>query len=240
MGIEPELDCWDGHKALDAMQAAEFVVSLTAYESETMKQYADVLLPIALFAETSGTYINVEGQSQSFTGAVPPVGEARPAWKILRVMGNLLNLETFDYNSSEEVRDEVTDIIENVALGSVGSWTTPESLKNGTANTEKVNKGTLQRITEIPMYSIDAMTRRAQALQNTDDSKGMIQINSSLANKHNVSAGDTVVVEQEENSISAPVIINDVVTDNCVLIQAAHVNHYKLGAWHGNVSLRKA
>jgi len=208
---------------------------MTAYQSETMKQYADVLLPIALFAETSGTFINGEGQSQSFAGAVPPVGEARPAWKILRVMGNLLNLETFEYNSSEEVRDEVTDIIENVALGSAGSWTTPESLKNG-----RKNNGAVQRITEIPMYSIDAMTRRAQALQNADDSKGMIQINSSLANKHNVSAGDTVVVEQEENSISAPVIINDAVTDNCVLIQAADVNHYKLGAWHGNVSLRKA
>ncbi len=165
MGIEPELDCWDGHKALQAMQGAEFVVSLTAYESETMKQYADVLLPIALFAETSGTYINVEGQSQSFTGAVPPAGEARPAWKILRVMGNLLNLETFEYNSSEEVRDEVASVIDNVALGSVGSWIPPKSLTNGIAN-----NGSLQRITEIPMCSIDAMTRRAKALQNADDS----------------------------------------------------------------------
>jgi len=150
-------------------------------------------------------------------------------------MGNLLNLEAFAYNSSEEVRDEIASIIDNVALGSVGSWTTPESLKNAT-----VISSALQRITEIPMYSIDAMTRRAQALQKTDDSKGMIQINSSLANKHNVSAGDTVVVEQEENSISAPVIINNAVTDNCVLIQAADVNHSKLGAWHGNVSLSKA
>jgi len=235
LGIEAELDCWDGGKALSALEKAEFVVSMTAYQSETMKQYADVLLPIALFAETSGTYINVEGQSQSFTGAVPPVGEARPAWKILRVMGNLLNLEAFEYNSSEEVRDEVASVIDNVALGSVGSWTTPESLKNGT-----IDKSALQRITEIPMYSIDAMTRRAQALQETDDSQGMIQINSSLANKLSVSAGDTVVVEQEENSISAPVMINDAVTDNCVLIQAADVNHSRLGAWHGNVSLKKA
>ena len=213
---------------------------MTAYQSETMKQYADVLLPIALFAETSGTYINGEGQSQSFTGAVPPVGEARPAWKILRVMGNLLNLDGFEYNTSEEVRDEVTAIIENVALGSVGSWTTPESLKNGTANTDRANKGALQRITEIPMYSIDAMTRRAQALQNTDASKDMIQINSSLASKVNVSAGDIVVVEQEENSINAPVMINDAVSDNCVLIKLAHVDYSRLGAWHGNVSLNKA
>jgi len=83
------------------------------------------------------------------------------------------------------------------------------------------------------------MTRRAQALQKTDDNKGMIQINSSLANKLNVVAGDIVVVEQEENSINAPVIINDAVSDNGVLIQAAHLNHSRLGAWHGNVSLSK-
>jgi NADH-quinone oxidoreductase subunit G len=235
LGIEAEMDCWDGGKALSALEKAEFVISMTAYHSETMKQYADVLLPMALFAETSGTYINVEGQSQSFAGAVPPVGEARPAWKILRVMGNLLNLEAFDYNSSEEIRDEVSSIIDNVALGSVGSWATPETLKNGT-----VNKNALQRITEIPMCSIDAMSRRAQALQNTDDSQGMIQINSSLANTLNLLAGDTVVVEQEENSINAPVMINDAVTDNCVLIQAANINHCKLGAWHGNVGLSKA
>ncbi len=235
LGIEPELDCWDGRKAFEAMEGAEFVVSMTAYESEAMKQYADVLLPIALFAETSGTYINGEGQSQSFTGAVPPVGEARPAWKILRVLGNLLNLEGFEYNSSEEIKDEVSDIIENVALGSVGSWTAPESLKNSTTNNDA-----LQRITEIPMYSIDAMTRRAQALQNTDASKDMIQINSSLASKVNVSAGDIVVVEQEENTINAPVMINDAVSDNCVLIKLAHVDHSRLGAWHGNVSLNKA
>jgi NADH-quinone oxidoreductase subunit G len=240
MGIEPELDCWDGHKALQAMQGAEFVVSLTAYESETMKLYADVLLPIALFAETSGTYINVEGQSQSFTGAVPPVGEARPAWKILRVMGNLLNLESFDYNSSEEVRDEVTSVIDNVALGSVGSWTTPESLKNGAGSTEMGSNGSLQRITEVPMCSIDAMSRRAQALQNTDDSKGLIQFNSTLAKKLNVAAGDLVVAEYEDNEYSAPAMINEGVSDDCVLIQAAQLNHYELGAWHGNVSLRKA
>jgi NADH-quinone oxidoreductase subunit G len=240
MGIEPELDCWDGRKALQAMQAAEFVVSLTAYESETMKQYADVLLPIALFAETSGTYINVEGQSQSFTGAVPPVGEARPAWKILRVMGNLLNLETFEYNSSEEVRDEVASVIDNVTPGSAGSWTTPESLKNGAGSTEMGSNGTLQRITEIPMYSIDAMTRRAQALQNADESKGLIQFNSTLAKKLNVATGDTVVAEYEENAYSAAVMINEGVSDDCVLIQAALLNHSELGAWHGNVSLRKA
>ena len=235
MGIEPELDCWDGRKAFQAMQGAEFVVSLTAYESATMKQYADVLLPIALFTETSGTYINVEGQSQSFAGAVSPEVKARPAWKILRVLGNLLDIEAFAYNSSEEVRNEVASVIDNVALSSVGSWTATESLKNGMAD-----DGALQRITEIPMFSIDAMSRRAKALQNTVDAKSSIQINSALANKLHISAGDVVIAEHEGNTIRSDLMINENISDDCVLIQAAQLNHYELGAWHGNVSLRKA
>ncbi len=240
LGVEPEMDCWDGGKALKALENAEFVVSMTAYQSELMKQYADVLLPIALFAETSGTYINVEGQSQSFTAAVDPAGEARPAWKILRIMGNLMGLEQFEYNSFKEVKDEIASVIDSVALDSIGNWTMPESLKNDTMNADMAKSGVLQRITEISMYSIDAMIRRAQALQNTDDSKSMIQINSSLAHKVNVAAGDTVVVKQEGNSISAPVMINDRVSDNCVSIHLAQMSHSRLGAWHGNVSLRKA
>ena len=235
LGIEPELDCWDGRKALRAIQSAEFVVSMTAYQTDTMKQYADVLLPIALFAETSGTYINVEGQSQSFTGAVPPAGEARPAWKILRVLGNLLNIESFEYNSSQEVRDEVTSAIENVALDSVGDWTAPDTLNNGLSG-----NGVLQRITETPMYSIDAMSRRAQALQMSECSKGLIHIHPQLADKLNVSAGDIVIAEHEDNSISAPVMIDKGVSVDCVLVQAAQSNHSELGPWHGYVSLRKA
>ena len=235
LGIEPELDCWDGRKALRAMQDAELVVSMTAYQTETMKQYADVLLPIALFAETSGTYINVEGQSQSFAGAVPPVGEARPAWKILRVLGNLLNVEAFEYNSSQEIKDEVTSAIENVALDSVGNWTAPDTLNNGLSG-----NGALQRITETPMCSVDAMTRRAQALQRSDNSKGLIHIHPQLADKLNVSEGDIVVAEHEENSISAPAMINKDISVDCVLVQAAQSMHYELGPWHGHVSLRKA
>ena len=89
LGIEPELDCADGAQALSALGAAECVVSLTAFRTEAMMEYAHVLLPTAPFAETSGTYVNMEGAWQSMTGAVTPPGEARPAWKILRVLGNL-------------------------------------------------------------------------------------------------------------------------------------------------------
>ena len=90
------------------------------------------------------------------------------------------------------------------------------------------------------MCSVDAMSRRAQALQRSDNSKGLVHIHPQLADKLNVSAGDIVVVEHEENSISAPAMINEGVSVDCVLVEAAQSNHSELGPWHGHVSLRKA
>ncbi len=84
LNAEPELDCNDSHAAMKAMAAAEFVVSLSAYKGYAL-DYANVLLPIAPFTETSGTFVNAEGRMQSFNGVVKPLGDARPAWKVLRV-----------------------------------------------------------------------------------------------------------------------------------------------------------
>ena len=154
-------------------------------------------------------------------------------------MGNLLNIEAFEYNSSQEVRDEVTSTIENVVLGSEGSWTAPDKL-NDALNSDPSGSHVLQRITETPMFSVDAMTRRAQALQKSDSNKGSIHINPQLADKLNVSAGDIVIAEYEENSISAPAIISENISVGCVLVQAAQSSLSGLGPWHGHVGLRKA
>ena len=102
--IEPALDI-ASPAALEALKAAEFVVALSPYG--TAKEFAHVILPIGTFAETSGTYVNLEGRWQSVPGAATPVGESRPAWKVLRVLGNLLNLPGFDYTSSDQITEEV-------------------------------------------------------------------------------------------------------------------------------------
>jgi NADH-quinone oxidoreductase subunit G len=81
-------------------------VVLTPFKSQAMLDYAAVLLPVSPFSETSGTFVNTEGRVQSFFAAAKPLGEARPAWKVLRVLGNLLEQAGFDYNSSEDVRAE--------------------------------------------------------------------------------------------------------------------------------------
>jgi NADH-quinone oxidoreductase subunit G len=105
-GIEPELDCHDPQQALAALKQAALVVMLTPFGDGACSEYADVLLPITPYTETSGTFVNSEGRVQSFNGVVRPLGDARPGWKVLRVLGNLLAVPGFDYESSEEVRDE--------------------------------------------------------------------------------------------------------------------------------------
>jgi NADH-quinone oxidoreductase subunit G len=108
LGVEPELDGTAGEGVLETLAETEFVVCLTPYASPAMRRYADALLPVGTAYETSGTFVNCEGRWQSFTGAARPVGEARPAWKVLRVLGTQLGIEGFDYMSSEEVRDDLS------------------------------------------------------------------------------------------------------------------------------------
>jgi NADH-quinone oxidoreductase subunit G len=102
-------------KALETLRAARFVVAATPFVSDELKSVAHVLLPVGTFAETSGTFVNLEGQWQSFAGAVQPVGQSRPGWKVLRVLGNLLNLPGFEALSSEEVRDALRVLVERNA-----------------------------------------------------------------------------------------------------------------------------
>ncbi|MEO7500890.1 MAG: NADH-quinone oxidoreductase subunit NuoG, partial [Casimicrobiaceae bacterium] len=100
--VEPELDCANPVAARAALEKAELVVVMSPFRHGTA--YADVLLPVAPFTETSGTFVNCEGRAQSFHGVVRPLGETRPLWKVLRVLGTLLGKPGFDFDTSEEVR----------------------------------------------------------------------------------------------------------------------------------------
>ena len=233
MNVEPELDCSDSQLAREAMNKADFVVSLTAFQSEEMKQYADVLLPVSVFTETSGTYINNEGTSQSFTGVVAPLAEARPAWKVLRVLGNYFELDGFDYQSSTDVLDEAMKEIGSFESANADAWKAVASLDSDASG--------LQRITETPMNMIDSLCRRAMSLQQTDDvSDGAIRINSKLAEKSKLANDDNAKVEQDENSITIKVVVDDRVADDCVLIQSAHPELINLGASYGEIRISKS
>ncbi len=232
LAVEPELDCWDTRLAQQAMQDAELVVALTAFQSEALNNYADVLLPIATFTETSGTYINNEGTVQCFNGAVPPQGEARPAWKVLRVLGNSFDVDGFDYESSAEVYDESIKAIGKIEGDNTNQWQLTV-----TAGTKKQG---LQRITETPMNMIDSLTRHATSLQKTNDvADGAIHINSTLAKKNKLSNADDATVEQDKQQVTMKVMVDERVPDNCVLIQSAHPSQIELGAAFGSIKIGK-
>jgi NADH-quinone oxidoreductase subunit G len=154
--IEPSLDI-AAPGAFEALKAAECVIALTPYGSA--REFADIILPIGTFAETSGTYVNMEGRWQSVPGAARPLGEARPGWKVLRVLANLLNLSGFEYTSSEHITEELHKEIEHA----------PEFRLKSSARTLQsklaLNAAGTQR--DVPIYQVDAIVRRAMSLQET-------------------------------------------------------------------------
>jgi len=141
-----------------AMRQARCVVALTPYAGEEQRANCSVILPVAAFAETSGTWVNVEGRWQSVPGAARPPGEARPAWKVLRVLGNLLGLAGFEYLSSEEVRDELRRELAEYEPGSGGGYV-PGRLAS------------LDATREVGLYAVDAVVRRSRPLQETREGR---------------------------------------------------------------------
>jgi NADH-quinone oxidoreductase subunit G len=160
-GVEPSIDALDP-ESVRTLATAEFVVAITPFVSQEIKSIAQVLLPMGTFAEASGTYVNCEGLWQSQAGAAVPVGAARPGWKVLRVLGNLLKLPGFDYQSSEDVLAEVRSACAAVTAG--GYQGTHEVTLRGPA-TEAA------RVTDLPMYQTDALVRRAPSLQRTREGR---------------------------------------------------------------------
>ncbi len=162
-GIEPDQDLADGGLAVQALKSADTVVCFTPYVTETLLECADILLPIGTFAETPGTFINAEGRWQSFGAAAQLVGEAREGWRVLRVLGNTLELPACDYQSAEEVRDALRSAIGEVAPDNsyAGSWD---------VTTEPMDR--LDEQLDVPIYSVDAVVRRATSLQKTSLAAG--------------------------------------------------------------------
>ncbi len=165
-GVEPSVDALDPDSA-SVFARTELVVAITPFVSEEVKRIAHVLLPIGTFAETSGSYVNCEGLWQSHGGATAPLGAARPGWKVLRVLGNLLGLPGFDYQSSEEVRDELRALCAGVSpQGYRGTHAvTPAGAASAAAAAGEV------RVVDLPMYQIDALVRRAPSLQKTREGR---------------------------------------------------------------------
>jgi NADH-quinone oxidoreductase subunit G len=209
LGVEPELDCWDGAAALRAMQGAELVISLSPYAG---KGYAKVSLPTATFAETSGSYVNAEGCWQSFQGATKPFGEARPAWKVLRVLGNLGGVAGFDYTSSEEVLAEAQNACVRVK---------PDNAADLSKPLNPFQLDGLLRVADVPVYAVDALVRRARSLQRSPLAQPVeVRLHSEIARELGVTGREQVQVRQNGVAVDLPLVLDDSIPRGCAWIPA--------------------
>jgi NADH-quinone oxidoreductase subunit G len=214
---------------------------MSAYKSHAAIQdnYADVLLPIAPFTETSGTFISTEGRVQSFNGVVAPLGEARPAWKVLRVLGNILQLDGFDYETPEQVRADVLP-----AGNDVSAWLNNSlgSLAVSPIEATRENKGEgLQRIGEVPIYQADLIVRRAESLQRTRDAAAPLAwIPGSLMAQFGLRTDEVIRLKQGEGEVRMPVAQDDSLPANCIRVVSAHPSTAALGGMFDQITVEKS
>ena len=232
---EPELDCADPRTAHAAVNQAEMVVVMSPFKHAMA--FADVLLPVSPFTETSGTFVSAEGRAQSFNGSVKPLGETRPAWKVLRVLGNLLALEGFTYESSEDIRNEI------LGSGSLGGLDLTARLNNHAEIVLKPVQASqgIERLADVPLYFSDAIVRRAESLQQTNDARTPHAVLSvALAEKLGVSPGEKVRVSQGTTTIVIECAVDRGLPDNVVRVASAHTSTAGLGPMFGTISVEKA
>jgi len=233
MGVEPEVDAANPSAALAAAQAAEMVVVMSAFRSDAAAEYADVMLPISPFTETAGSFINAEGLVQSFHGVVKPLGDTRPGWKVLRVLGTMLGLDGFAFETVEEVRAQ--------ALGDVAAL--PARLNNQTTAAVQASAATggLERLADVPIYSADALVRRSPALQATADAKAPVaSLPSALWAELGLSDGAQVKVSQDAGSVVLPAVLDASLPANVVRVPTGHPATAALGAAFGAIRVDKA
>jgi NADH-quinone oxidoreductase subunit G len=222
LNVEPQLDLADPR----ALAGAEFVVALSPWRPAL--DSADVLLPIAAFTETSGTFVNTEGRAQSFYATVNPPGEARPGWKVLRVLGSLLGRPGFDLDRIEEVRSAC-----------LGSGEIAARLSNRIQGVDSPGPSSLagvQRVADVPIYFADPLVRRSPPLQKTKEARPpRAHMNSRLAHKLGIAPGQPVRV----NGVRLDSVLDETLADDCVRVAAAHPSTIGVGPMFGALTIEK-
>ena len=231
VNLEPQFDTALGQTAVQTLKAAKFAVALTPYQSAA-QDWAHVMLPIGPYTETSGTFVNAQGTPQSFKATVPPMAQSRPAWKVLRVMGNLLQLPEFDEESSEAVRDAVL-------TGDIASKLS-NSIKAGVGLSATQSQG-LERVADVAIYRSDALVRRAHALQQTKASAQPV------ARVHAQTLADLGVTDGAQAKLSTRaghcvilVKADDTLAQNCVRLPIGFESSAALGSVHLNLTMESA
>ena len=226
---EPEFDSANPAAATAALGMAELVVALTSFKSSA-SEYAHVLLPIAPFSETAGTFVNCEGRAQASNGAVPPLGDTRPAWKVLRVLGTMLGAAGFDFNSIAAVRAELPSqeaITKRLSNATTVAIEPPRLVVNG-----------VERVSDVPVYLADPLVRRATSLQKTVDARApVLRASAATLARLKLAAGASARLKQEGGEATLEVALDEGVPEGCVRVPAAHRATATLGAMFGSITI---
>lgn len=232
LNAEPRFDMDNGVVAEQTLSNA-FSVALTAYKSAAAS-WAKVMLPVATFAETSGTFINAEGRAQSFKGVVSSKGQARPAWKVLRVLGNVLHFNGFEQESSEQVRDEV------IGSGIHTKLNNKVSVLGQEVRREKAATTGLERVAEVAIYRTDAIVRRAESLQATDISRTpKARINAVTLSNLQVADGDKVKVKSATGAGEFIVALDNNLADNTIRLAQGFEETVALGSAYAQLTVER-
>ncbi|CAG4899484.1 NADH-quinone oxidoreductase subunit NuoG [Paraburkholderia saeva] len=236
LNMEPEFDTANPAQALAALKQAEMVVVMSSFVTGT--DYADVLLPVAPFTETAGTFVNAEGTVQTFNGVVRPLGETRPAWKVLRVLGSILGVPGFDYDTAEEVR---TAALGDGDLSPRLSNRTQVAVARGNG-TAKAAEGRFERIADVPIYHADPLVRRAESLHLTAAARAANSagLPASLFDKLGLKEGDAIRVRQGELSVQLPAVRDANLAETVVRVSAGTPAGAALGSLFGELVVEKA
>jgi NADH-quinone oxidoreductase subunit G len=232
LGLDLEFDFANGIAAANAMRNAEIVVVLSAFKSQSALEFADVILPIAPFTETAGVFVNCEGLAQSFHPVVKSKGESRPAWKVLRVIGETLGLDGFDFEKIEDVRSAILSVDGKVDPSKLCNAVTVSigSLSSGSSN--------LQRVADIPIHAADPIARRSAPLQHTADAKvPEARLSSATMARLGLQSGVMVRVKSASGEALVLASTDDGVAVGCVRLAGAHLVTAPLGSLHGEISV---
>jgi NADH-quinone oxidoreductase subunit G len=201
--------------ALDTLRQAGLVVCLTSFITSQMEEYADFILPVTPFTETVGTYVNVTGAAQSFPAVSVPTGETKPAWKIVRVLANFMELPGFDYADIHELQEELRNLTSQASAQFASSAAPKAPEIPGVKENHH-----LFRLAPWLLYAADPLVRRSTALQATQDLKKLatIAVHPVVAERLNLSPGQRVTAQQNGSTVTLPLRIDNRLAHDVVWI----------------------
>ncbi|MCF6768087.1 NADH-quinone oxidoreductase subunit NuoG [Thiotrichales bacterium 19S11-10] len=217
LNIEPEVDTLAGAMAIKNLKQMDYVINLSSYQSESMLAYSDVILPISSYCESDGSYMNIERHLQSFEAVKSPLALSKPAWKVLRVLANFLDITGFEYQSANEIQNEIQARNQNIAE-------IDQSVHLAKAIDFKLPpfNDAFSRLLSVSLYHVDGTLRRAGALQQTEEAQAAsyVKVSGHVAYEYGFNPGQKIRVVQGQSEAILPVLIDPNLANNSIEVQA--------------------